>query len=165
MKSMVEERWQEFHAEDADYTLIVLEALDYHVDQGDWLFGPDYGDKRLRAELTAQGINIPDGCEGNQGPLTHNLPLEFLRNLVLHKQLLALHAYAFYGLPVAGPAVMTGGGEGIPDGADTRMIRSRLLGELVNRVRFDLWDQPVANPAETAGWLALANLYYDGWQG
>jgi len=45
----------------------------------------------------------------------------------------------------------------------TRSIRSRLLGELVNRVRFDLWDQPVANPAETAGWLALANLYYDGW--
>jgi predicted NBD/HSP70 family sugar kinase len=47
----------------------------------------------------------------------------------------------------------------------TRSIRSRLLGELVDRVRFDLWDQPVANPAETAGWLALANLYYDGWQG
>ena len=46
----------------------------------------------------------------------------------------------------------------------TRSIRSRLLGELVNRVRFDLWDQPVGNPAETAGWLALANLYYDGWQ-
>jgi predicted NBD/HSP70 family sugar kinase len=46
----------------------------------------------------------------------------------------------------------------------TRSIRSRLLGELINRVRFDLWDQPVGNPAETAGWLALANLYYDGWQ-
>ncbi len=46
----------------------------------------------------------------------------------------------------------------------TRSVRSRLLGELVNRVRFDLWDQPVGNPAETAGWLALANLYYDGWE-
>ena len=46
----------------------------------------------------------------------------------------------------------------------TRSIRSRLLGELVNRVRFDLWDQPVGNPAETAGWLALAGLYYDGWR-
>lgn len=46
----------------------------------------------------------------------------------------------------------------------TRSIRSRLLRELIDRVRFDLWDQPVGNPAETAGWLALANLYYDGWQ-
>ncbi len=45
----------------------------------------------------------------------------------------------------------------------TRSIRSRLLRELVDRVRFDLWDQPVGNPAETAGWLALANLYYEGW--
>lgn len=45
----------------------------------------------------------------------------------------------------------------------TRSIRSRLLRELTNRVRFDLWDQPVGNPAETAGWLALANLYYEGW--
>lgn len=46
----------------------------------------------------------------------------------------------------------------------TRSIRARLLGELVHRVRFDLWDQPLGNPAETAAWLALANLYYDGWQ-
>jgi len=46
----------------------------------------------------------------------------------------------------------------------TRSIRSRLLAELINRVRFDLWDQPVGNPAETAGWLALADLYYDGWR-
>ena len=45
----------------------------------------------------------------------------------------------------------------------TRSIRARLLGELVDRVRFDLWDQPVAGDAETAGWLALANLFYDGW--
>lgn len=52
-----------------------------------------------------------------------------------------------------------------PDVCDllTRSIRSRLHGELVDRVRFDLWDQPVGNPAETAGWLALADLYYDGW--
>jgi predicted NBD/HSP70 family sugar kinase len=46
----------------------------------------------------------------------------------------------------------------------TRSIRSRLLRELIDRVRFDLWDQPVGNPAETAGWLALADLYYDGWR-
>ncbi len=47
----------------------------------------------------------------------------------------------------------------------SRSIRSRLLGELAGRVRFDLWDQPVAHQAETAGWLALAGLYCDGWQG
>ncbi len=47
----------------------------------------------------------------------------------------------------------------------TRSIRSRLLGELVDRVRFDLWDQPVSHSAETAGWLALADLYYEGWHG
>ncbi len=54
-----------------------------------------------------------------------------------------------------------------PDVCDllTRSIRSRLLGELVDRVRIDLWDQPVAHQAETAGWLALAGLYCDGWQG
>jgi predicted NBD/HSP70 family sugar kinase len=46
----------------------------------------------------------------------------------------------------------------------TRSIRSGLMGELVNRVRLDLWDQPVGNPAETAGWLALADLYYEGWR-
>ncbi len=52
-----------------------------------------------------------------------------------------------------------------PDVCDllTRSIRSRLLGELVDRVRIDLWDQPVAHQAETAGWLGLAGLYCDGW--
>jgi hypothetical protein len=63
---------------------------------------------------------VPDGSEDDQTALTDKLPEEDIRNLVLHKQLLALHAYAFYGLPVAGPAVMTDGDEGIPDGADTR---------------------------------------------
>ncbi len=47
----------------------------------------------------------------------------------------------------------------------TQSIRSLMLGELVDRVRFDLWDQPVAHQAETAGWLALAGLYCDGWYG
>jgi len=45
-----------------------------------------------------------------------------------------------------------------------REVRARLLRELVDRVRIDLWDQPVGSPAETAGWLALAGLYYDGWR-
>jgi predicted NBD/HSP70 family sugar kinase len=44
-----------------------------------------------------------------------------------------------------------------------RSIRGLLLMELVDRVRIDLWDQPVASSAETAGWLALASLYIDSW--
>jgi predicted NBD/HSP70 family sugar kinase len=44
-----------------------------------------------------------------------------------------------------------------------RATRSRLLVELVHRVRIDLWDQVDAHSAETAGWLALASLYREGW--
>jgi predicted NBD/HSP70 family sugar kinase len=42
-------------------------------------------------------------------------------------------------------------------------IRDRVLGEISERVRIDVWDQPAARSAETAGWLALASLYYEGW--
>jgi len=42
-------------------------------------------------------------------------------------------------------------------------IRRLLLEELVRRVRVDMWEQPVAHQAETAGWLALAGLYCGGW--
>ncbi len=45
-----------------------------------------------------------------------------------------------------------------------RSIREKLLFELVNHVRVDLWDQPGAVSAESAGWLALAGLYQDGWK-
>jgi predicted NBD/HSP70 family sugar kinase len=44
-----------------------------------------------------------------------------------------------------------------------REIRSGILCELVDRVRIDVWDQPGAVSAETAGWLALAGLYQEGW--
>ena len=44
-----------------------------------------------------------------------------------------------------------------------RGIRSRMLAELVKRVRIDLWDQANSHSAETAGWLALATLYREGW--
>jgi len=44
-----------------------------------------------------------------------------------------------------------------------RSIRSRLLNELVKRVRIDQWDQVDSHSAETAGWLALASLYREGW--
>src|SRR5207248_8746212 len=44
-----------------------------------------------------------------------------------------------------------------------RSIRSRLLVELVKRVRIDQWDQADSHSAETAGWLALASLYREGW--
>jgi len=44
-----------------------------------------------------------------------------------------------------------------------RSIRSRVLTEIVKRVRIDLWDQANSHSAETAGWLALVTLYRDGW--
>ena len=44
-----------------------------------------------------------------------------------------------------------------------RSIRSRMLHELVKRVRIDQWDQVDSHSAETAGWLALASLYREGW--
>ncbi len=44
-----------------------------------------------------------------------------------------------------------------------RSIRNLLLVQLADRVHIDLWDQPALNTAETAGWLALASLYRDGW--
>jgi predicted NBD/HSP70 family sugar kinase len=44
-----------------------------------------------------------------------------------------------------------------------RSIRSRLLNELVKRIRIDQWDQVDSHSAETAGWLALASLYREGW--
>ncbi len=44
-----------------------------------------------------------------------------------------------------------------------RAIRAGILFELVDRVRIDVWDQPGAVSAETAGWLALAGLYQEGW--
>lgn len=44
-----------------------------------------------------------------------------------------------------------------------RSVRGLLLVQLADRVHIDLWDQPALNTAETAGWLALASLYRDGW--
>ncbi len=44
-----------------------------------------------------------------------------------------------------------------------RAIRSRVLIELIDRVRIDLWDQPAARDSETAGWLALASVYRPDW--
>ncbi|MCC7350178.1 MAG: ROK family protein [Phycisphaerales bacterium] len=45
----------------------------------------------------------------------------------------------------------------------TTAIRAHVLGEIKERVRLDFWDQPAARSAETAGWLALASFYYEGW--
>jgi predicted NBD/HSP70 family sugar kinase len=42
-------------------------------------------------------------------------------------------------------------------------VRGHLLTELKERVRIEHWDQAAARTAETAGWLALASLYYEGW--
>jgi predicted NBD/HSP70 family sugar kinase len=45
----------------------------------------------------------------------------------------------------------------------TRFVRRRLLAGIADRIQIDLWDQPGASNGETAGWLALASLYRDGW--
>jgi predicted NBD/HSP70 family sugar kinase len=42
-------------------------------------------------------------------------------------------------------------------------IRSRVMVELAGRVQFDCWDQAATRAGETAGWLALAALYYPEW--
>ena len=43
------------------------------------------------------------------------------------------------------------------------LVRRRLLSGLVERVQFDIWDQPGGNNGETAGWLALVGFYDAGW--
>ena len=45
----------------------------------------------------------------------------------------------------------------------TDQVRARVFVELAQRVRIDVWNQPVTHSAETAGWLALATLYREGW--
>jgi predicted NBD/HSP70 family sugar kinase len=45
----------------------------------------------------------------------------------------------------------------------TGLTRAMVLPGLVERVRFDLWDQPARGSAETAAWLAMAELLYGGW--
>ncbi len=45
----------------------------------------------------------------------------------------------------------------------TAAIRQKVLGAIMECMRIDVWDQPAAQTAETAGWLALASLYYEGW--
>jgi predicted NBD/HSP70 family sugar kinase len=42
-------------------------------------------------------------------------------------------------------------------------VRREMLDEIARRVEVDVWEQPVLGTAETAGWLALAGLYYTGW--
>ena len=44
-----------------------------------------------------------------------------------------------------------------------KRTRELLLGVLAERVRIDLWEQPAASPAETAGFLPLAAMCLDGW--
>lgn len=41
--------------------------------------------------------------------------------------------------------------------------RRLLLGQIRDRMAIDCWDIPGTRTAETAAWLALADLYYDGW--
>ena len=41
--------------------------------------------------------------------------------------------------------------------------RALVLPELASRLKIDLWDQSSTGSAENAGWLALAELLYSGW--
>ena len=42
-------------------------------------------------------------------------------------------------------------------------VKHYMLHNLVQYVKVDLWDQSGARPAESAGWLALASIYFKGW--
>jgi predicted NBD/HSP70 family sugar kinase len=44
-----------------------------------------------------------------------------------------------------------------------RQTRAQVLTGLADRVKIGLWDEPTAGSAETAGWLALAQLFFGGW--
>jgi predicted NBD/HSP70 family sugar kinase len=44
-----------------------------------------------------------------------------------------------------------------------RKIRAGILGQLLQRLHIDVWDEHEALSAETAGWLALASLFREGW--
>jgi len=43
------------------------------------------------------------------------------------------------------------------------LVQRRLLTELAQHLRIDFWHQPTTRSAETAGWLALATIYREGW--
>lgn len=45
----------------------------------------------------------------------------------------------------------------------TTATRDRILPEMAARVRIDRWDQAAAAPAESAAWLAIAELLHNGW--
>lgn len=45
-----------------------------------------------------------------------------------------------------------------------RLVRSRILPQVAPEVKIDLWQAPATQHAETAGWLALASLYREGWE-
>jgi predicted NBD/HSP70 family sugar kinase len=44
-----------------------------------------------------------------------------------------------------------------------RLTRGMVLPQLVDRVHVDLWDQAGGGSAETAAWLAMAELLHGGW--
>ena len=43
------------------------------------------------------------------------------------------------------------------------LTRGMILPQLVDRVAFEMWDEPGAGSAEEAAWLAMAELLYGGW--
>lgn len=45
----------------------------------------------------------------------------------------------------------------------SQLTRAMVLPGLVERTRFDFWDQAARGSAETAAWLGMAELLYGGW--
>lgn len=123
---------------------------------------------------------------GHQGCLERIISTEFLRRRGIQNGTLMEHAARFDGSEAAMKEVLEYLSTGLsnmvnfvrpnrlvlssdltryPSFIDEllRLIRSRLLYELAQRVRIDLWDQIDGHSAETAGWLGLSALYREGW--
>jgi predicted NBD/HSP70 family sugar kinase len=43
------------------------------------------------------------------------------------------------------------------------LIQRNVLSDFAQQLRIDFWQQPTTRSAETAGWLALATIYREGW--
>ncbi len=102
MGNQVQKRWKQFNAEYADYgSGLVIEVI---LDLGEHLrqvFGYDEANKGMRALFEAANIAVPDEDECAPVSLAQELPFEELRKLKMYRDLVALNAYAYFGLPIS----------------------------------------------------------------
>lgn len=102
MGNQIQERWKEFNAEYANYgSGLVIEAI---LDIGESLrvvFGYREANKGMRALYAAANIAVPDEDECAAVDLAQKLPFEELRKLKIYRDLVALNAYAYFGLPIS----------------------------------------------------------------